>query len=332
MRRLGSVFLIALVLVTVYCTGYRAGENGDSVLAGANAQEASTKAENRDVYYPGTEDLAPDEMRVVACGTGMPSVRPKQAASCWLVELGNGDKFLFDIGSGSHERISAQKIPYDQIDKVFIGHLHVDHYGDLASFWLGGTVMNRLTPLRIWGPSGAEEKYGTAYALARMQEMYAWDIATRSGFIDARGMVLDVTEFPYSQENKVVYQENGVTIRSIPAIHGLDGSVMYILEWKGLKFVYGGDSVPSKWLRDHGKGADLVIHECMIPPTLYVEKQGFAPAEWEQPAFELYETELSTRPSMLPYESFMEAVEAGICSPDDGIAYALWVAEQVEAE
>ncbi len=60
--------------------------------------------------------------------------------------------------------------------------------------------------------------------------------------------------------------------------------------------------------------------------------QGFAPAEWEQPAFELYETELSTRPSMLPYESFMEAVEAGICSPDDGIAYALWVAEQVEAE
>ena len=32
---------------------------------------------DHDVYYPGTEDLAPDEMRVVACGTGMPSVRPK---------------------------------------------------------------------------------------------------------------------------------------------------------------------------------------------------------------------------------------------------------------
>jgi len=47
-----------------------------------------------DVYYPGTEELKPDEMRVVACGTGMPSPRPKQAAACWLVELGNGDKFL----------------------------------------------------------------------------------------------------------------------------------------------------------------------------------------------------------------------------------------------
>jgi len=113
----------------------------------------------QDVYYPGTEDLKPDEMRVVALGTGMPSARPKQAAACWLVELGNGDKFLFDLGSGCHERIAAQKIPYDYLDKVFIGHLHVDHMGDLPTFWLGGTVMNRLTPLRIWGPSGEGESW-----------------------------------------------------------------------------------------------------------------------------------------------------------------------------
>ncbi len=45
---------------------------------------------DRDVYYPGTEELGRDEMRVIACGTGMPNARPKQAASCWLVELGNG--------------------------------------------------------------------------------------------------------------------------------------------------------------------------------------------------------------------------------------------------
>ena len=31
-----------------------------------------------DVYYPGTEALAPDEMRVIACGTGMPTPRLKQ--------------------------------------------------------------------------------------------------------------------------------------------------------------------------------------------------------------------------------------------------------------
>jgi len=60
-----------------------------------------------DVYYPGTEALAPDEMRVIACGTGMPMPRLKQAAACFLIELGNGDKFIFDMGNGSFERIHA---------------------------------------------------------------------------------------------------------------------------------------------------------------------------------------------------------------------------------
>ena len=234
---------------------------------------------DRDMYFPGTESLDPDEMRITALGTGQPSVRPKQAAACFLVELGNGDKFLFDIGSGSHERIAAQKIPYDYIDKVFISHLHVDHFGDLASFWLGGTVMNRLTPLRIWGPNGSEEKYGTKYCLDRLQEAYVWDVATRAGFVDFRGGVLDVTEFDHRGVNKVIFEENGVVIRSIPAIHAIDGAVSFILEWNGFKFVYGGDTAPNSWFREHAQGADFAIHECFLPPTLMVTKQGFTPAE-----------------------------------------------------
>ena len=70
-----------------------------------------TKARARDYYAPNSEDLASDEMRVIACGTGMPTTRAAQAAACFLVELGNGDKFIFDIGSGSAERLSSLQIP-----------------------------------------------------------------------------------------------------------------------------------------------------------------------------------------------------------------------------
>jgi ribonuclease Z len=231
------------------------------------------------VYSPGTEDLGPDEMRIVALGTGMPSARPQPAAACWLVELGNGDKFLFDLGAGCHERIAAQKIPYDFIDKVFISHLHVDHYGDLAGFWLGGVTMNRLTPLRIWGPTGTTPEFGTQYAMDMMHKMYTWDVGTRAGFLDFRGGALEVHEFPFEGVNTVIYEENGVVIRSIPAIHAIDGAVSFVLEWNGLKFVYGGDTFPNKWFVEHAKNADVAIHECMIPPTLYVTKQGFTPSE-----------------------------------------------------
>jgi ribonuclease Z len=265
--------------ILVYLAGFLSFGLLLVLLATTHAPSPTGALEDRDVYYPGTEELAPDEMRIVALGTGMPSPRPKQAAACFLVELGNGDKFLFDIGAGCHERLAAQKIPYDLLDKVFFGHLHVDHMGDLPSFWLGGTTMNRLTPLRVWGPSGGTPELGTAHAMKLMKEMYAWDIGTRSGVIDFRGGELQVTEFPFDGVNAEIFNENGVVVRSIPAVHGLDGAVSFILEWNGLTFVYGSDTIPNKWYVEHAKGADVAIHQCFLPPTLLVTKQGFSPQE-----------------------------------------------------
>jgi ribonuclease Z len=232
-----------------------------------------------EVYYPGTEDLAPDEMRVTACGTGMPSARPKQAAACFLVELGNGDKFIFDIGSGSFERLSALAIPFDYLDKVFIGHLHSDHFGDLGDLWVGGVISNRQVPLRVWGPNGAKPEYGTAYAVEHMEKMLTWDAASRLGNVNVKGQKLELTEFDYKGVNQVIYDENGVTIRSIPAIHALDGPVSFILEWNGLTFAYSSDTYPNKWWIEHTKGADISIHECFLPPELLVTKQKFPVAD-----------------------------------------------------
>ncbi len=238
---------------------------------------AAVKAlSDRDVYYPGTEALEPDEMRIIACGTGMPNARPRQAAACFLVELGNGDKFIFDIGLGSAERISAMQIPYDFLDKVFIGHLHADHIGDLDALWIGGVISNRQVPLHVWGPAGAEKETGTAYMIEHMEKMYAWDWASRQGNVNTKGFSIDVHEFDYKAVNEVIYNENGVTIRTIPAIHAVDGSVSFILEWNGLKFAFSSDTYPNKWWMEYTKDSDLAIHECFAPPSIMVNKQKFA--------------------------------------------------------
>jgi ribonuclease Z len=207
----------------------------------------------------------------------MPNARPKQAAACWLVELGNGDKFLFDIGTGSAERISALQIPYNYLNKVFIGHLHSDHFGDLDALYCGGIVANRVVPLEVWGPSSIEPKYGTKAAMDAFEKLLAWDIDTRMGNTDTRGAFLNVTEFDYTAVNKVIYQKNGVTIRTIPAIHIFDGPVSFILEWNGLKFAYSSDTFPNKWWLKYTKNVDISIHECFVAPESLVEKQGFTP-------------------------------------------------------
>jgi ribonuclease Z len=233
-------------------------------------------AEPRGMYFPGTEKLRPDEMRIVACGTGMPSARISQAATCWLVELGNGDKFLFDIGAGSSRNVASLNIPYDLMDKIFISHLHVDHFGDLPTHWLGGWTAGRHGALRIWGPSGATPELGTKYSIERMKESYDWDVTARLGVIPTAGAGLEVHEFDYRQLNEVVYQENGVTIRSWPAIHCIDGCVSFSLEWNGLKFVFGGDTVPNQWYIKYAKNADFAIHESFIPPQLMMDKWNFS--------------------------------------------------------
>ena len=79
--------------------------------AGGTVKSPTGTAPDRYAYYPGTEDLDKDEIRLIACGTGLPAARRDQAATCFLAELGNGDKFLFDVGSGSMPNVAALMIP-----------------------------------------------------------------------------------------------------------------------------------------------------------------------------------------------------------------------------
>jgi ribonuclease Z len=216
-------------------------------------------------------------MRVIACGTGMPQPRLKQAAACFLVELGNGDKFVFDMGEGSFERLTALGIPLDQLDKVFLGHLHLDHAGDFPAFWLTRGVNAGRTPIRLWGVNGVKPEWGTKSWADKIHEAWAWEVASRGSAIDPRGIQIEVTEFDWKAINNVVYEENDVVIRTLPAIH-VDQSVSFILEWNGLKFAFSSDTLPNKWWIEHTKGVDLSIHECVLPPELWVDKYSFDPA------------------------------------------------------
>ena len=96
--------LVILALITGLI-GYVLGSTREqSAEASARAQNTEQSAseervKHRAAYYPNTEELGPDEMRVIALGTGTPNFRRSQASASWLVELGNGEKFIFDIGT-----------------------------------------------------------------------------------------------------------------------------------------------------------------------------------------------------------------------------------------
>lgn len=317
-KKLKFTFMLSIVVgVTIGLTF--ANHQLPSPISSANAAVASkgkpmispTEARERLFYAPNSETLDPDEIRIIACGTGMPTPRPAQAAACFLMELGNGDKFIFDIGDGGAERLFALQIPMAYLDKVFLGHLHGDHFGDIGSLFVAGGIAGRFSPLRIWGPSGATPELGTKYAIEAMEKMFTWDIAGRLGQTDVRGFTTEVHEFDYKKE-QIVYNENGVVIRSFPAIHAIDGSVSYSLEWNGLKVVYGSDTFPNKWFVKNAKNADLVIHECFVTVPDMMKKFRSTPEAALQVG-----TQIHTAP-----EAFGKVMS--MVKPKHAVAYHFW--------
>ena len=247
------------------------------IAAGGKVTSPTGTAPDRYVYYPGTEALGEDEIRLVALGTGMPAARRSQAATCWLIELGNGDKFLFDIGTGANANMAALMIPFDFLTKLFLSHLHTDHWGDLPGLWAGGWTAGRTVPLEIWGPTGAREDMGTAYAVEHFLKAYNWDNMTRLATLPSQPGQINVHEFDYKGENQVIYEENGVTIRSWPAIHAGDGAVSFALYWNGLKVVIGGDTQPNHWYTKYALDADVAIHEAFLTPEQLVTLYNLSP-------------------------------------------------------
>lgn len=252
----------------------RYGDGSISSPAAADTLDASP--EYRDHYFPGTEQLAANEMRVIALGTGMPLIRRSQASASFLVQLGNGDNFLFDIGSHSTANLASLEIPYNKLNKVFLGHLHMDHAGDLGVLWIAGWLGARTVALEIWGPSGSELKFGTSAFVENLKRTYVWDYETRLGSVPKAGGDLIAHEFDFSKPG-AVYDRAGVKIAAFPAVHISDGAVSYRLEWNKRSFVYSSDTNPNTWFLDHAKNADLVVHETFMTAGTLVSRRGFDP-------------------------------------------------------
>lgn len=215
-----------------------------------------------------TDDAVPeDTIRITTLGSGTPDVRRHQVASSFLIEVGNGDKFLFDMGSGSYQNLLATG--QYAIDKVFLSHLHSDHHADLASLYVNA-MFGRKVPLEIWGPSSEKPELGLAASIEGLRQFLAWDTFARRrvdmiGRKD-KGDTVIAHEFDYSIEKQLIYSRNGVNITATPVEHYTTGGPSALrVDWNGLSFVYSGDTHPTRTLNELAEGTDMLIQQIMGP-------------------------------------------------------------------
>jgi len=210
-------------------------------------------------FYPGTETVLEDEMRVTFMGSS-PAIREDQSGMSIYVELGNGDTFIFDLGTGSLKNFMAMGVPMMKMNNIFLTHLHADHMGDLPFYAAFRPAYGGYDSPHIYGPSG-RDGLGLKSSIEGLKQFIGWHEENFRIFPVGEGYDIQVHEFDYRKKGEEIYNKNGVKIIHWPAIHVSDGASSYRLDWNGRSMCFTGDGRPNKLAVKYCKGVDLFISE-----------------------------------------------------------------------
>lgn len=187
-------------------------------------------------------------MQVTFVGTGDAFGSGGRAHTCLRLDSG-GSAMLIDFGATSIVGWRRLGRSFNEIDGIFISHLHGDHFGGLPFLLLEAQFKDtRKKPLPIFGPPGLR---------ARLT------MAMEAFFPGATGLKwrfpLELHEIaPPARENIA-----GFDLRTIEVIHSSGAPATAVrVEAGGKCFVFSGDTAWTDQLLDISAGADLLACEC----------------------------------------------------------------------
>ena len=183
-------------------------------------------------------------LTVLGCSTALPA--PDAAAAGFLVEF-DDTAILLDVGQGVANRL-GRVADARELAGVVIGHMHADHFLDLAGLrylvpWAG----RGSSRLRVHLPPG-----GTS----RLDEL-ASAISERSGFFDD---AYAVDEYDPGATLTI----GPLKIRFAAGRHYVPAWGVSVVAPDGSRLVYTGDTGPSQSMVEFARGADVLLVEATL--------------------------------------------------------------------
>ncbi|ROO84091.1 ribonuclease BN (tRNA processing enzyme) [Actinocorallia herbida] len=181
-------------------------------------------------------------MRLTVLGSATPYPTAENPCSGYLVE-GGGVRVWVDAGTGTLGALQRQA-RLDEVDAVWVSHLHADHCADLLTAYYGLLYADvRLAaPVPLFGPPGVADRL--------------------AGFL-TNGPVRSPVERAFAVTELVDghrVELGGLTLGSGTVEHGMPAFALRVEE-AGRSLVYSGDSAPCAALSRFAAGCDLLLCE-----------------------------------------------------------------------
>ncbi|MFD0916037.1 MBL fold metallo-hydrolase [Pseudahrensia aquimaris] len=202
------------------------------------------------------------ENYVALLGTkGGPAIRPGSSIPTSSLYVLNGEKLVVDCGLGVTKGLVDQGMQLKELSRIFITHLHSDHYLELGPLIHTSWTAGLKTPVDVFGPKGLD-----AYWNGFLHSMKA-DIELRQDD-EGRPTLRDLVRIHVIEEG-VVLEQDGITVSAIRSLHPpLVDCFALSFRTAKVQVVFSGDTAPLPALEDFARGADLLIHEAMLEAAL----------------------------------------------------------------
>jgi ribonuclease BN (tRNA processing enzyme) len=208
----------------------------------------------------GAMPRAQQTTQLVILGTGTPNPDPERYGPAVAVVVGDAS-YLVDFGVGvvrraaAAERKGIRALAVTRLSRAFATHLHSDHTLGFADLIFTPWVLERETPLEVYGPRGLK-------AMANhLVEAYAEDVRIRSTGgepahkYDPR--VVNVHEITPG----VVYRDQRVTVTAFAVPHGAAHAFGYRFQTADRSIVISGDTGADARIEEQCRGCDVLVHE-----------------------------------------------------------------------
>lgn len=211
-------------------------------------------------FSPHLADASRDNRtRLILLGTaGGPRPRKRRSGSSQAIITG-GRVSIIDCGDGVARQMVLAGIPLRQLRHVLVTHHHSDHNVDLGALLQLAWISGLITPVDCWGPSPIQRMVAD---YLRYQDH---DIAVRVKD-EGRVPLAPLIRAHDLEGGGPVFEEGGLRVTAAKVPHPpLDLALAYRFDAPDRSIVVSGDTRESEELVKLAKGADVLVHEVMLP-------------------------------------------------------------------